>query len=522
MSTICLCMIVKNEAHLIVQTLKHLAKYIRFDYWVINDNGSTDGTQDLIRNYFKEAGIPGELDETPWQDFAFNRTVVFNVAFNKTDYAFVWDADDEIRGDFTLPANLTADSYSFTFGNDHGSRYSRCQLFNNRLHWKYVGVLHEYSACIDSAKSQETVKGDYFFISGRRGARSKDPEKYLKDAQILEKAFHEAYAANDPIFNRYAFYTAQSYNCCNQYEKSIEFYKKVLTLDNWHQEKYVSCIEIYDQYEKLQKEEEGLRFLVEAYKYDQKRVECAYRLIKYYCIKGQPEVSMAYYTLIQNYYENEYTNDNIATRLFAKKEEYDFYLPYYMIIVSERVKQYSIAHTMYTIIFRQAYLHAGRWWINNLFNNLQFCIPTENATFVELMLSYVEALQSRGTLLESNHYTILDKVITANRSALGASVPLPDLRSSKEPQSVRIMFTVTTCKRRDLFEQTVNSVMRTWKDVSSVDYFFCVDDNSSEEDRRFMKQQYPFFNYYMKSPSEKGHRESMNIIWNKLKELQPT
>ena len=118
--TICLTMIVKNEGHLIIDCFDMLSKYIKFDYWAINDNGSTDGTQDLIRNYFKAKGIPGELDETPWQDFAFNRTRAFNVAYKKADYAFVWDADDEIYGKFSLPENPTADAYRFVFGNEGG------------------------------------------------------------------------------------------------------------------------------------------------------------------------------------------------------------------------------------------------------------------------------------------------------------------------------------------------------------------------------------------------------------------
>jgi glycosyltransferase involved in cell wall biosynthesis len=222
--TVCLAMIVKNEGHLIIDTLNHLSKFIHFDYWAINDNGSTDGTQDLIRNYFKEKGIPGELDETPWKDFAYNRTVAFNVAYKKTDYVFVWDADDEIAGDFKFPTDLTADSYKFIFGNEGGLRYSRCQLFNNHLKWHYVGVLHEYPACLEKSGPTFDVNGNYYFISGRKGDRSKDPNKYLKDAIILEKAFHEAYEKKDGIYNRYAFYTAQSYNSCGMHEKAIEFY----------------------------------------------------------------------------------------------------------------------------------------------------------------------------------------------------------------------------------------------------------------------------------------------------------
>lgn len=518
-------MIVKNEAHLILNTFDHLSQFIKFDYWAINDNGSIDGTQELIRAYFKAKGIPGILDETPWQDFAFNRTAAFRAAFGKTDYAFVWDADDEIHGDFRFPETLTADAYLFTYGNAYGARYSRCQLFKNSLRWKYVGVIHECPMSDEPGlqQIQGRVEGDYYFVSGRTGARNRDPDKYLKDALILEKAFHEAVEKKDGIMHRYAFYTAQSYSSCNRHEKSIEFYKKVLTLENWNQEKYMSCIEIYDQYAALKKEEEGLRYLVESFRYDNRRVEGIYRLIKYYCIHGPVEVALAYYTLIQNYIENEYATDNIATRLFAKKEEFDFYLPYYMIIVSERVKRFDIFKKMYELIFCQGYLHAGAWWIHNLFHNLQFGIPPGDKTFLESALTYVDRLRKHDVTLNQNHYEILDRVVAATRPVL-SYYPPPEKIPVKNTNisQVRVMLTVTTCKRLALFKETMNSMMQTWQDLSAVDYFFCVDDNSSAEDRLAMQTEYPFFDYYMKGPAEKGHRESMNVIWNKLREVQPT
>ena len=49
--TICLNMIVKNESHIIKNTLEMLCNKIKFDYWVICDTGSTDGTQDIINNF---------------------------------------------------------------------------------------------------------------------------------------------------------------------------------------------------------------------------------------------------------------------------------------------------------------------------------------------------------------------------------------------------------------------------------------------------------------------------------------
>ena len=67
--TICLNMIVKNEAHVIRRCLDSVRPFI--DCWVIVDTGSTDGTQELIREVMRD--IPGELRERPWKNFAHNR-----------------------------------------------------------------------------------------------------------------------------------------------------------------------------------------------------------------------------------------------------------------------------------------------------------------------------------------------------------------------------------------------------------------------------------------------------------------
>jgi len=75
-----------------------------------------------------------------------------------------------------------------------------------------------------------------------------------------------------------------------------------------------------------------------------------------------------------------------------------------------------------------------------------------------------------------------------------------------------VTFTITSCKRIDLFEKTMNSFLHCCKDIDKIDTWFCVDDNSSEEDRTKMKELYPFFNFYWKTPEEKGHPRSMNII----------
>jgi len=79
-----------------------------------------------------------------------------------------------------------------------------------------------------------------------------------------------------------------------------------------------------------------------------------------------------------------------------------------------------------------------------------------------------------------------------------------------------VTFTVTTCKRFDLFEKTINSFLNCCVDLDKIDKWLCVDDNSGEDDRKKMQEKYPFFDFYFKTFDEKGHPQSMNIIRSKV------
>jgi glycosyltransferase involved in cell wall biosynthesis len=518
MPTICLTMIVKDEGHLIRETLRHLLTYIRFDSWCICDTGSTDNTIEEIESFFAQEGIPGSIYRHEWKDFGHNRTLAFEMAYNTSDYTFVWDADDEIVGQFSLP-HLDKDWYRFTFGARGSTQYRRCQLFNNRKKWKYVGVLHECPSCTEDCGQPQDILGDYHFISGRRGARNKDPKKYVKDAMILDKAFEEAFAAKDGLYKRYAFYCAQSYLCAGEREKAIEFYKKVLSFDTWSQEQYIACMEIYDSYEHLGRPKEGLFYLVESFRYDSKRAECVMRLIKYYLNAGLPQVALMYYRGIQDYYEKEYGTDAIQEKLFVKRCDADFYLPYYMIIVAERTGNLDLCAKMFTAIVTYKYLGVTAWWVQNAFHNLQFFIERipKTVDYVQLILDYLDLVRSKGITLQDAQNAIVQRYLRSCDSVLTSSPKTIVAKASR----VRVMLTITTCKRLELFQKTVRSMLTTWTDIEEVDYFFCVDDASSKEDRDAMVAEFPFFTYYMKTLEEKGHRESMNIIWKKLTEVKP-
>ena len=182
--SICLNMIVKDESHIIKETLQNICDNIPITYYVISDTGSTDNTIEIIEKFFKSKNIKGEIFNDEWKDFGTNRTLALQHAYKKSDFLFIFDADDKICGNLTIPNKLTHDAYYLKFGNTVS--YKRMLLINNHLHWKYVGVLHEYIK-LDENKdiSEIDLKGSYYIDSGKTGSRNKDPNKYEKDAIIL-------------------------------------------------------------------------------------------------------------------------------------------------------------------------------------------------------------------------------------------------------------------------------------------------------------------------------------------------
>ncbi|MBP1182848.1 glycosyltransferase [Methylobacterium sp. PvR107] len=231
--TICLSMIVKNEAHVIRRCLDSVRPII--DHWVIVDTGSTDGTQDVIRSAM--ADLPGRLIERPWVDFAHNRSEALALARPHSSYTLIIDADDEliIPAGFTMP-KLDVPGYVFTISDRH-TEYTRIQLVSNTLTWCYRGVLHEF---IDSRDKYWTKPMPLVMRRGEDGARHRDESTYRQDAGILEKALT---TERDPfLIARYTFYLAQSYRDCGELRKAIENYSRRSELGNWREEVYISLL----------------------------------------------------------------------------------------------------------------------------------------------------------------------------------------------------------------------------------------------------------------------------------------
>jgi len=522
--TICLNMIVKNESKIIKDKLEKLCKKVKFDYWVISDTGSTDNTIQIIKDFFQELGIPGELFEDPWQNFGYNRTQAINEAFQKTDYLFIFDADDEIIGDFQLPPDFGKyDSYHVYFGSEN-FKYLRLPIVNNRKKWRYVGVLHEVISEVDKGQTSSTIEGNYFFESGRSSSRNENPNKYYDDAQILEKAFQTELdnpTGDIGLAHRYAFYCAQSYkDSGHKYvDKAIEWYKKVLTLNNWAQEKYISCLTLGDLYKSKGESENACLYWMKTIEYDNERIEGIASAAEEYRNKGFNLLTNALYIKYKNY------KKDFPDKLFLHKDKYNDNLEYQNCISAYYVNDHETGYQCCKKIIINRLLSLNM--VRAAFANMGFYLEPLNKDPGTLQLFYkvqdlLADFKKSNQQCDDGFFKIWQILFAKNIQNFISYPNNSVLQNIKnKDNSPTIFLSFTTCKRLDLFQKTMNSILNQWTDYNKVDYWFCVDDNSSDEDREKMQTLYPWIKYYFKDIKEKGHRESMNIIWNKLNEIKP-
>jgi len=312
-SKICLAMIVKNEIHNMRKCLESVKDVI--NYWVICDTGSTDGTQQFIKDLMTEWNIPGELHERPWIDFATNRTESLQLARDKGDYTLVMDADDylEIQGGVSALRNLKFDQYHLQITHG-GLAYSRVQLIRNEFEWKYVGVLHEY---LDGPKDVKlfppVVLNNVIIRASASDTRNgfSGSKKYISDALILEKALLDD--ALDPgLRSRYCFYLAQSYRDAGAHERSLIAYQQRIDLGGWEEELYYSrymCarLKVLLKY----KEEEIIDAFFKAWESRPGRVDALFDLIIY--LRGQERYALAW-ALVSIGVKIPPTRDNLFVR----------------------------------------------------------------------------------------------------------------------------------------------------------------------------------------------------------------
>ena len=192
----------KNESKGIRRMLESCYKHI--DYYILQNNGSTDGTEKIVEEFFKDKNIPGFVYEVEegWVSFGWNRNHLLQTC-QQTDHGCDWimkmDCDEylEIEDDFdwTLFSEtdywdaLDVPSYA---GN---TAYIRTWLWNANREW-YIqnDTSHETifmvtpDRNISSTDVNRTIISPKFRLYGTEDGESYiTPTKYVTDALLLEE-----------------------------------------------------------------------------------------------------------------------------------------------------------------------------------------------------------------------------------------------------------------------------------------------------------------------------------------------
>lgn len=309
--TICLTMIVRNESRVIERCLASVRELI--SAWLIVDTGSTDGTQAIVRRAL--AGLPGELVERPWVDFAHNRTEALAYARGKAEYLLIVDADEMLGFEpgFEWPT-LTADAYRIEtrYG---GLAYWRIQLLKDGGDWFYRGVLHEQ---LDAAtpKSIAPLPG-VFNLPRPDGARSSDPHKFRRDALTLERAL-----LDEPDNARYQFYLAQSYRDAGDYEAALRHYRRRVAMGGDGEEVWYARYQLGLMLLLTGAPwEQALDALLSAYAAHPERAEPLYQIAVYYRERRA-------YPLAALFAQQAVNIARPAEGLFVETAVYDYKIPF--------------------------------------------------------------------------------------------------------------------------------------------------------------------------------------------------
>lgn len=275
-STICLCMIVRDESAVIERCLASVRELI--DAWVICDTGSVDGTQAVIERAL--AGIRGQLYERPWVDFGHNRSELMALARGAADYLLLLDADMTVAVEGPLPAALSADSYLLRHRDE--PEYWIKRLVRGDRSWRFVGSTHECLTCDASDRSDrlESIVIDHHADGGARA------EKFARDAELLERDL-----ARDATDARAAFYLAQTYRDLGSLERAARLYERRAGMGGWEEEVFYSLYQAGVLRAELDDWPQAMALLIRAFEFRPARLEPLYELASRLRVREQYETA---------------------------------------------------------------------------------------------------------------------------------------------------------------------------------------------------------------------------------------
>jgi hypothetical protein len=306
-ATVCLCMMVKNEARVIRRALDSALPHV--DRWAISDTGSIDGTTGEIATLTTQ--VPGILHSDLWTDFGTNRTTALRHAQEQgCDYILVMDADQTlVVSDPDWKRRLGKDGYNIQIA--HGTlTYPHPWLLKASKPWYWIGATHEYLHC-DEPYAYESF-GGIRLVEHSDSHRRLTGAKLREDAALLVAA-HEAH----PEDARTVFYLAQVHDDTGDRQAALALYKERVAMGGWVEEVWCAQYRIARIHERLLDWPAALDAYLAAYSLDAQRAESLYRI-------GRGELAHQRFASAYHFFDAAAHIAKPACRLFLEDAVYDY------------------------------------------------------------------------------------------------------------------------------------------------------------------------------------------------------
>ena len=218
---ICLWTHVQNEASIIEKMLESAVDYI--DYWVLVDNGSTDGTQEIIKKFFEKHKVKGKLyqSEIGWKGHGINRQHSWEFLKNTDhgcDYILRIDADEGIVVDDNFDWSIIPSQEAWSIIYQAGNHcVPRMWLWKWGLPWYWADDVAHETIHLEGGREPDQPKNmplGLKHVSLGSGSSYENPIKYVQDILKLENQLHERFRDGGDIESEryHLFYLCKSFN----------------------------------------------------------------------------------------------------------------------------------------------------------------------------------------------------------------------------------------------------------------------------------------------------------------------
>ncbi|MFG6366932.1 MAG: glycosyltransferase [Lachnospiraceae bacterium] len=298
MSTISLCMIVKNEERHIARCLDSVAGLV--DEIIIVDTGSTDRTVEIASNY------TSKIFSYQWKDdFSDARNNSFSKA--SMDYCMWMDADDiletverdkflQLKQSLSAEVDIVMMKYHTLFDEEGrpSFTYFRERWIRNSAQYRWVGAVHEVIPPNGKVIYSDIAISHKKIGSGNPNRNLRIYQKMIADGKTLEPR-HQYYYGRELYYHK-------------QYEEAVSVLEQFLcTKEGWIENKIEACSVCAACYLQLGQEQRALDTLLRSMSFDVPRAELCCEIGKYFLEHGNIQNAIYWYETALNLPKNEYT-----------------------------------------------------------------------------------------------------------------------------------------------------------------------------------------------------------------------